>query len=143
MQNNLTKENELLYNKMFNALVVNIYSKSKENNGRIKQVHINFFNPDDFYHKIVLFAANTATTIWGGEIYLHMPLFQFLKWKLPRRKTHKNIHWLRKLDTTHHGLGPMAELNFVTKGFEQHLSIWWDIYHEIFAPMPVSEEEEN
>ena len=142
MNDTTLQERYILYNKMFNALVVNFYSKSKEPNGRIKRIHINFFEDNNFYHELVLFAANTAATIWGGEIYLNMSLFEFIKWKWPRRKTHKNVHWLRKPDTTYHGICPKTELNFVTKGFEQHISIWWDIYHDFFMPAPADEAEE-
>lgn len=142
MDNKNFLEQQFLYNKMFNALVTNIYSKSKNLQGRINQVNINFFDPDNVQHQVMLFAANAATVIKGGDIYLNMPLIKFIKWKWPRRKTHKNVHWLHKVDISSHGLNPEEELTYISKAFEVDQQIWEDIYNDFFRYNPAEDVDD-
>lgn len=139
MDNNNFFGQQILYNRMFNALVTNIYSKSKNLQGRINRVNINFFDSENVSHQVVLFAANAATVIKGGDIYLNMPLIKFIKWKWPRRNTHKNVHWLRKVDISSHGLNPNEELEYISNAFGVDKSIWNEIYEEFFNYNPAED----
>ena len=128
MENN-NFETEQLYNQMFNALVVNIYSKSRGDKTTLEKIYLNDILFDNKFCSVMMFAANTASTIWGGKIYIHTSLWRYIKWKWPRRKTHTNYRWTRKKN----GLGTLEELNFVAKGFGVDIRTWLKIYKEFFT----------
>lgn len=123
------EENRILYNNMFTALVVNIYSLSKKEdstskNPKVGGYHINFFNPKKREHRLFLQAVNSAATIWPGEIRVNMPLFSFLFWKMKNRQRYKHIHWMSSHDITCHGLNISKEMEHIAKANNQDFSVW-------------------
>ena len=128
MENN-TFENEQLYNRMFNALVVNVYSKSRGGRTTLDKIYLNDIQLGHVFDSVLMFAANTASTIWGGKIYIQASLWDYIKWKWPRRKTHTNYRWTRKKT----GLNALEELQFVADGFCVDIETWFNIYSDFFT----------
>lgn len=127
--NNNNFETEQLYNRMFNALVVNIYSKSRGEQITLDKIYLKGIVFGSEFNSVLMFAANTASTIWGGKIYIQTPLWEYIKWKWPRRKTHTNYRWTRKKN----GLDTLEELGFVAEGFGVDILTWLKIYKEFFT----------
>lgn len=130
-------EKEQLFNQMFNALVVNIYSKSRGDKTTLEKICLNDILFDNELSSVMMFAANTASTIWGGKIYIHTSLWQYIKWKWPRRKTHTNYRWTHKKN----GLGTLEELGFVANGFGVDIRTWLQIYKEFFTTNTTNSQE--
>ena len=135
----MNTETMQLYNQMFNALVVNIYSKSKNADGNIEEVIVNHFCEKSVWHQLFLNAANTTTTIFGGYIKVHMPWWKYIIWKWPRRHTHRNIKWQARINEQK-GLSPVTEMVYVSDAFHQHMGIWDKIFNVCFT-LPSDEEE--
>ena len=133
----------LKYNQMFNAVVINIFSKTKNDSSKIDHVTINDFDSEIISHQVFMYAANTATTIWGGKIYLHMPLSSYIKWKWPRRHTHKNFRWKFRYDTSRYGLVPFKELEYVSDANGYPMAVWHDIYQKFFTNYCCNEEDDK
>lgn len=132
-----------LYDKLMADVVANVLNEASRTDNKI---YLKWFDPDYGGHKTYFYGALIASDVCKMTIYLDMPFFKYLKFKLSNWKRRKQIKWVRQnkvpLAATpiqeiidhlevFHGLRPEAN------------QIWYDILIKYYEPKKGEKNESN
>lgn len=119
-----------LYDEMLSAVLVNLYSVSK-NEQKIKIRDMQLSNTPTETQRVVLEVATILHTLFNYQIYLDYNIFQYVLFKLTHIRTWKR--WRRfngKKDN--HGISYIKLLEDVSEAYKQKYGIWSEIYNEYY-----------
>lgn len=113
-----------LWDNMLEALLVNIYSLSKEE----KRININGY-VHKAPHILFLSICNVCYTMYNYPIYIHMNWFKFIWYKIRYWRT-LAIHY----SFTSKGMDIDKELTHISNAFEvsNAKTLFYDIYYDYF-----------
>ena len=120
-------EKEKLFNEVVDKTLVNLYSFTK-NSDKIVVSNLSFTNKTDnffFYNCLV------ASSLYGKEVYVKMPIVKFLYYKVKYKRPFKNTHLANPFLKVNVNIEKIAK--FMSVLFEGTPYDFGDVYDEFYG----------
>lgn len=133
-----------LYDKIMADVIANVITEAGRTNG---QIYLKWFRPEDLSsHKVYYYGALIASDACKMLIYLDMPVFQYIKFKLLNWKRRKQIRRIKEKDMPLTATPVQAIIDHLEVFHNlrpEAYRIWRDILNKYYEPKKGENNESN
>ena len=132
-----------LYDEIVASVVANNFAEASRTNN---QIYLRWFNSDEASHNVYFEGASIAASVLKNKVYMDMPFFKYLIFKLKHWRRRKQLKWISTNKVPEEATQVQLIIDHISNFFElgeETYSIWRDINYRYYVKKGEADESSS